>query len=107
VVSQKVPRDRTAVESLDARPTTTLDVRPVAPVIVPDLVDDTAEPGDERPDADAATSAERDIPPAAGGPDESPRPSLNEIARRMRAPTAVQTGDGPGPVVEPVGGPDL
>ena len=40
VVSQKVPRDRTAVDTLDARPTTTVDVRSVAPATVPDLDDD-------------------------------------------------------------------
>ncbi len=37
VVSQKVPRDRTALDTLDARPTAKLDVRAVTPVIVPDL----------------------------------------------------------------------
>ena len=45
VVSQKVPRDRTALDTLDARPTAKLDVRSVAPGIVPDL-DDDADPTD-------------------------------------------------------------
>jgi chromosome segregation protein len=37
VVSQKVPRDRTAVDTLEARPTTRLDVAATAPVGVPEL----------------------------------------------------------------------
>jgi chromosome segregation protein len=37
VVSQKVPRDRTAVDTLGARPTTKVDVVATAPVVVPEL----------------------------------------------------------------------
>jgi hypothetical protein len=37
VVSQKVPRDRTAVDTLDARPTTKLDPAALAPADVPEL----------------------------------------------------------------------
>ncbi len=42
VVSQKVPRDRAAVDTLGARPTTKLDVAAVAPVVVPELSGGTA-----------------------------------------------------------------
>jgi chromosome segregation ATPase len=37
VVSQKVPRDRTAVDTLEAPPTTKVDVAATAPVVVPEL----------------------------------------------------------------------
>ena len=50
VVSQKVPRDRTAVDTLGARPTTKLDVSAVAPVDVPELGGDGSGDGDAVPD---------------------------------------------------------
>jgi hypothetical protein len=145
VVSQKVPRDRTALDSLDARPTAKLDVRSMAPVIVPELDGDDAEHAADATTADAttddATTADvtpddattADVTPDdadaaddaddgdAIGPDgggttattatsgtPSSRPTtLNEVARRLDAPT---TGDG-GEAnrlagAEPVGGPD-
>ena len=53
VVSQKVPRDRTALDALEARPTAKLDVRSVAPVVVPELA------GDADADADAVRRSRR------------------------------------------------
>jgi len=99
VVSQKVPRDRTAVDTLDARPTTKLDVRAVAPTAVPELGPDVRTPA---PDAANA-------PVPGGRAEDGVRPnlpSLNEIAERMDAPTAGAAGGSSAPV-EPVGGPDL
>jgi hypothetical protein len=48
VVSQKVPRDRTAVDALDARPTSKLDPAALAPADVPEL-------GGRPDDSDTAT----------------------------------------------------
>jgi len=53
VVSQKVPRDRTAVDTLEARPTTKVDVGATAPVGVPEL-------GNGAGAADAAVEGESD-----------------------------------------------
>jgi len=131
VVSQKVPRDRTAVDTLDARPTTKVDVAAVAPVIVPDLADEASdEPDDLGSDVvdlgsdvvateaevlaseSADTDTEPDTEPDAVDADtaELARPTLNDVARRMDAPgSPVITGEGSTARVEaePVGGPDL
>ncbi len=61
VVSQKVPRDRTALDALEARPTAKLDVRSVAPVVVPELAADAdaaADAARRRHAADAADAAD-------------------------------------------------
>jgi len=123
VVSQKVPRDRTALDALEARPTAKLDVRSVAPAVVPELADDADDagaPADGVAAADVAGVAESDVPSQAepdvpsraepevetsphgedvlqesdGGQAVPPRPStLNEVARRLDSPT---TGEGGG-----------
>ncbi len=59
VVSQKVPRDRTAVDTLGARPTTKLDVSAVAPVGVPELAD-TVDPTPTRRRRDAVVESDAD-----------------------------------------------
>ena len=134
VVSQKVPRDRTAVDTLDARPTTKVDVAAVAPVIVPDLADDASDEADgagsdavatepdvvvAEPDvvvAEAevvvAEAVDLDAEPDALDADsaELARPTLNDVARRMDAlGSPVTTGEGSTAhaEAEPVGGPDL
>ena len=56
VVSQKVPRDRTAVDTLEARPTTKVDVAAVAPVGVPEIDGVTEGPDPTADDADRAAS---------------------------------------------------
>ena len=63
VVSQKVPRDRAAVDTLGARPTTKLDVSAVAPVGVPELADTGAD-ADSGPAAAADAVVESDADPA-------------------------------------------
>ncbi|HEX7443386.1 MAG TPA: hypothetical protein VF320_05840 [Acidimicrobiales bacterium] len=55
VVSQKVPRDRNALDSLDARPTTPTEAHAVAPVGVPELADGPAAGAADA--ADASVSA--------------------------------------------------
>ena len=137
VVSQKVPRDRTGLDALDARPTAKLDVRAVVPATVPDLADAGpagADVADGTADADpAVATAEADpgvtVPDHVDGPvtgagdsldddatvagDGTPSASLppstlNEVARRLDSPTADAAG-GPSTLAgaEPVGGPDL
>ena len=65
VVSQKVPRDRAAVDTLGARPTTKLDVSAVAPVGVPELADTGADTdADSGPAAAADAVVESDADPA-------------------------------------------
>jgi hypothetical protein len=64
---------------------------------------DVPELGDVDTAAPAGSGSEDD----EAGPDRPNQPSLNEIARRMDAPTAGEpTGDGTPTVVEPVGGPE-
>ena len=124
VVSQKVPRDRAALDALGAPPTTGSDARPVAPAAVPELgadavTDGTADAdaptgGDSTaPDGGAATDGDAGSDGGAGSDDVTtgdgaagPRPTLNEIARRLDAPTAGGSGEDAPAVVEPVGGPD-
>ncbi|MGD0881440.1 MAG: chromosome segregation protein SMC [Acidimicrobiales bacterium] len=113
VVSQKVPRDRTALDAFDAAPTATPDahpVAPVAPVDVPELETDVVAATDDGPE-DAVEQPEVDPvagPEGAANPDRTARPTLNEIARRMDAPAGGgSAGDGAPTVAGPVGGPDL
>jgi chromosome segregation protein len=138
VVSQKVPRDRTALDTLDARPTAKLDVRATAPVFVPELDDASssaeAGTGPVSPVGPAPGSVDVDDAPAGGMADlvdqaveaelaeggtdvvgtttagDPPRPSLNEIARRLDEPTSGGMGvDDPTILAgaEPAAGPDL
>jgi len=123
VISQKVPRDRAEVETLDARPSPTIDRRPAAPVGVPELddppeeIDDTAsEIDDERSDVDPVGEEVVDSSDdgagtvGADGADSvsTPRPTLNEIARRLDSPTTGGSAGSAGRAeVEPVGGQDL
>jgi len=57
VVSQKVPRDRTAVDTLEARPTTKVDVSATVPVEVPELAGGDG-PVDTDPAVDAGAGAD-------------------------------------------------
>ncbi len=159
VVSQKVPRDRNAVETLETRPSPPNDPPPLAsvevgpagaapvgmapvpvgtapvsmaPVGVPELDDAATDLDDVRsePDSaregagglvDEAESAGSDGADVADPFDEAesagatgadavsaPRPTLNEIARRLDSPTSGGVTGGPGLAeAEPVGGQDL
>jgi len=114
VVSQKVPRDRTALDALGTRPTTKPDVRSVAPAAVPDLDEDVDAAGSHVPappgPGSEASPRGEDVPQESDGEAPvPPRPStLNEVARRLDSPT---TGAGGGATslagAEPAGGPDL
>ena len=97
VVSQKVPRDRTAVDTLGARPTTKLDVSAVAPVDVPELGGD----GDRRatPTGDGSTP-DSDARPPTGDVDADAVPSTDadgaddDLHAGRPRPTRPPTGRG-------------
>ena len=95
VVSQKVPRDRTAVDTLGARPTTKLDVAAVAPVGVPELAGDAeaAADGESTGDAGVAEVAEPDDESGPLRPSDRRRPDADgRRPARPARPSAVARG---------------
>ncbi len=101
------------MDTLDARPTTKLDVRAVAPAIVPDLGDGPevaavteATTVASGTDGTAGTPTHEGSVTEQGAPPTRPA-SLNEVARRLDSPTTGTPGvAGDLAAAEPVGGPD-